>query len=75
MKLRCLSAVLVEEFRPDDQQVREFLQLQLHTTEQIFEINPICGVDQRLLALLRWISRWRGRSADPPSGWQRAGVS
>lgn len=56
VELRCLSAVLVEEFRPDDQQVREFLQLQLHTTEQIFEINRIRGADQRLLALLRWIS-------------------
>jgi hypothetical protein len=53
VELRCRSAVALEEFRPDDQQVRDFLQLQLRATEQIFEINRIRGADQRMLALLR----------------------
>jgi CRP-like cAMP-binding protein len=56
VELRCLSAVALEEFKPNDQQVRDFLQLQLRATEQIFEINRIRGADQRMLALLRWIS-------------------
>jgi CRP-like cAMP-binding protein len=56
VELQCLSSVRVCEFHPTEQDLLEFLLLQIRNTEQIFEINRIRSAEVRLLALLRWIS-------------------
>jgi CRP-like cAMP-binding protein len=56
VELQCLSSVRVCEFHPTEQDLLEFLLLQIRNTEQIFEINRIRSAEVRLLSLLRWIS-------------------
>ena len=56
VELQCLSSVRVSEFHPTEQDLLEFLLLQIRNTEQIYEINRIRSAEVRLLALLRWIS-------------------
>jgi CRP-like cAMP-binding protein len=54
--MECLSPVQVEQFKASEDEIREFLLLQIRNTEQLFEINRIRSAEQRLFALLRWLS-------------------
>lgn len=54
--MQCLSRAQVEQFQPSQEAIRDFLLLQIRNTVQIFEINRIRSAEQRLLALLRWLS-------------------
>jgi len=54
--MQCVSAVKVEQIHPGEEEVAAFLQLQIRNLERIFGINRIRSAEQRLLALLRWIS-------------------
>lgn len=59
--MQCLTTTQVLHFRPGDNEIRDFLRLQLVNAEQLLGIQRIRHADRRLLAMLRWISRRFGQ--------------